>query len=288
MSTARLSRPRPVTARRAFVPADEVSVPEALRPARSGGTVAPVSSAAGRVDSVFPRAGTGPAAEGSPGPDRIAVAEAFGIPWERLLDAEIQAERALRGFVGEPDRDLPLWRFVSALPATALDSWRFRERLAALVRQARLTRSGADLRSVRQAVDELCGRRNGADSQHILSLHLALAHERVRELARLARAAERCRGGRGERLSRIVARTGCTDADAAWALDRLETPGRTHAIDDAVRQAREEGFDIPAAESEFHAFLALRKLVRQHPVVRPRVARRRRARAGLKPHRLAS
>jgi len=252
--------------------------------------VAPVSSSAGRVDSgaVFPRSETGPARDSSPAADRIAVAEALGIPWERLIDAEIQAERALRGFVGEPDRELPLWRFVSALPATALDSWRFRERLAGLVRRARLTRSAADLRSVRQAVDDLCGRRSGGDSQQILSLHLALAQERVKELARVARAAERCRGERGERLARIVARTGCTDADAVWAIDRVETPGRTHAIDDAVRQARAEGFDIPAAASEFHAFLALRKLVRQHPVVRPRFARRRRSPARLKPHRLAS
>jgi hypothetical protein len=194
----------------------------------------------------------------------VAVAEALGIPWRSLLEAEIQAERTLRGFLGEPDAELPLWRFLSALPTTALDSWRVRERLAALLREARLARSGVAVRSVRQAIDELCGKRAGSDGSgaEALAQHLRLAHERVRELARVARAAERCRGERAERLTRIIARTGCTAADAAWGVARAEAAGRTHAIDDAVRQARAEGFEIPAAGSEFHAFLLLRKLVR--------------------------
>ena len=120
-------------------------------------------------------------------------------------------------------------------------------------------------------------------------MHLSLALERVRELARAARAAERPRGERAERVARVVERTGCTEGDAAWAVERADAPGRTHAIDDAVRQARAEGFEIPAAASEFHAFLALRKLARRHRPVRPRVgARRRRRSATLKPHRLAS
>ncbi len=225
--------------------------------------------------------------------ERIAVAEALGIPWERLLDAEIQAERTVRGFVGEPSAALPLWRFLSALPTTALDSWRVRERLAALLCEARLTRSGPAVRSVREAMDELCGKRSDGSSSEsqVLALHLRLAHERVRELARVARAAQRCRGDRGQRLDRIVTRTGCIAADAAWALARLEAPGRTHAIDDAVRQARAEGFEIPAAQSEFHAFLALRKLVRRNPASRPhaRTAPRRvRTSSRRNPHRLAS
>jgi hypothetical protein len=86
----------------------------------------------------------------------------------------------------------------------------------------------------------------------------------------VARAAERIRGERHERLARLTARTGCTVADAAWALERAETAGRTHAIDDAVRQARAEGFEIPAADSEFHAFLLLGKLVRRNRLARPR------------------
>jgi hypothetical protein len=208
--------------------------------------------------------------------DPIAVAEALGIPWRRLLEAEIQAERTLRGFVGEPEADLPLWRFLSALPTTALDSWRVRERLAGLLRDARLTRSGTALRYARQAIDELCGKRGGGDHSRsqALALHLSLAHERVRELARVARAAERIRGQRHERLARMTARTGCTVADAAWALERAETAGRTHAIDDAVRQARAEGFEIPLADSEFHAFLLLGKLVRRNRPARPRPAPR--------------
>jgi hypothetical protein len=204
--------------------------------------------------------------------DPIAVAEALGIPWQRLLEAEIQAERTLRGFVGEPEADLPLWRFLSALPTTALDSFRVRERLAGLLREARLTRSGTALRSARQAIDEMCGKREAGDvsESQALALHLSLAHERIRELARVARAAERIRGERHERLARLTARTGCTVADAAWALERAATAGRTHAIDDAVRKARAEGFEIPQADSEFHAFLLLGKLVRRNRPARQR------------------
>ncbi len=204
--------------------------------------------------------------------DPIAVAEALGIPWQRLLEAEIQAERTLRGFVGEPDAEIPLWRFLGALPTTALDSFRVRERLAVLLREARLTRSGTALRSARQAIDEMCGKRETGDASEsqALALHLSLAHERVRELARVARAAERIRGERHERLARVTARTGCTVADATWALERASTAGRTHAIDDAVRRARVEGFEIPQADSEFHAFLLLGKLVRRNRLARPR------------------
>ena len=221
----------------------------------------------------------------------IAVARALGIPWERLIEAEIEAERKLRRFVGEPGSDLPLWRYLSALPTTTLDSWRVRERLAALLREARLTRSGAAVRSIREAIDELCGKRPGSVSDgDALASHLRQAHERVRELARVARAAERSRGDRAERLARVVGRTGCTGADAAWAIARAEAPGRAHAIDDAVRQARAEGFEIPVAESEFHSFLALRKLVRRTPPARRRsaVAPRRVRASARRDHRLAS
>jgi hypothetical protein len=225
------------------------------------------------------------------GEDLIAVAEALGIPWQRLLGAEIAAERTLRGFVGEPEPEQPLWKFLSALPATALDSWRVRERLAERIREARLTRSGAAVRCVREAVDDLCGRGPAVRSQsQTLAVHLSLALERVRELSRAARAAERIRGEASERIARVVERTGCTEADAAWAVARAGAPDRTHAIDDAVRRARAEGFEIPSAASEFHAFLALRKLARRHPLrrtrratSRPRSVARRHAH-----HRLAS
>jgi len=238
------------------------------------------------------RAGaTGASSPGRP-EDLIAVAGALGIPWERLLAAEIAAERTLRGFVGEPENEPPLWKYLSALPATALDSWRVRERLADRIRDARLTRSGAAMRCVREAVDDLCGRGSTVfrSRDQALAVHLSLALERVRELARVARAAERLRGERAARAARVVERTGCTEADAAWAVERADAPGRTHAIDDAVRQTRAEGFEIPAAASEFHAFLALRKLARRHPVRRSRRSTpRSRPAARRQPHhRLAS
>ena len=216
------------------------------------------------------------------------IAEALGIPWERLIEAEIAAERKLRSFVGEPDAEQPLWRYLSALPATALDSWRVRERLSAHIREARLTRSGAAARVVREAVDEMCGKSHAAPSPgQALATHLALAHERVRELARVARAAPRVRTG-DAREARLIERTGCTAADAAWALARLEAPGRGHAIDDAVRKARAEGFEIPVAETEFHSFLALRKLVKRTRLARPGPPRASDVVAPPRPRRLAS
>jgi len=280
---ARAAAVRPVPAGRGLEGAQAAPVPETLRPGGPARIVSPMSASA--VPGAFPATAIPRSPVRDPGSPRahdvVAVAEALGIPWERLLEAEIQAERTLRGFVGEPGADLPFWRFLSALPTSALDSWRVRERLSALVRDARLSRSGAAVRSVRQAIDELCGKRSGGavSQSDALALHLTLAHERVRELARVARAAERCRGESAHRLARIVEKTGATEADAAWAIRRSETPGKTHAIDDAVRQARAEGFEIPLADSEFHAFLMLRKLARRNRPARPRFgvsARRRR------------
>ena len=222
-----------------------------------------------------------------PAAELTAVAEALGIPWERLIEAEIAAERKLRSFVGEPDAEQPLWRYLSVLPATALDSWRVRERLGAHIREARLARSGAATRVVREAVDEMCGKAHAAPSPgEALATHLALAHERVRELARVARAAPRVRGDARE--ARLVERTGCTAADAAWALARLDAADRGHAIDDAVRKARAEGFEIPVAGTEFHSFLALRKLVKRTRLARPRPPRAKDVVAPSRPRRLAS
>ena len=286
---------RPVPAESALVASGRLSVPQALRVPWPARIVAPMEPPAGASEIpaiAFARAGTAESPSPARPEDLIAVAEALGIPWERLLAAEIAAERTLRGFVGEAAEDQPLWKFLSALPATALDSWRVRERLADRIREARLTRSGAAVRCVREAVDDLCGRGSSVSRSRdqALAVHLSLALERVRELARAARVAERLRGERAERVARVVERTGCTEGDAAWAVGRAEAPGRTHAIDDAVRQARAEGFEIPAAASEFHAFLALRKLARRHPVrrsrraaSRPQPAARRHAH-----HRLAS
>ena len=247
-----------------------------------------MSSSAGRRGvSEWPAPAGGVHADPPARAQVTAVAEALGIPWERLLEAEIQAERTLRGFVGESDSDVPFWKLLSALPATALDSWRVRERLAEKIREARLAGSGAGaaLRSVRETVEELCGRapREESSQSQALALHLTLALERVRELARVARAAERVRGDSAERPTRLLEKTGCTAGDAAWALARAEAPGRAHALDDAVRQARSEGFEIPVADSEFHSFLALKKLARRRPPTRRARPAIRRVR-----HRLAS
>lgn len=296
MTALRLPRgsARPAPGGRPLAVGREASVPEALPRVVPAGIVTPMSSSPVRraPSGSPPPVPGGSEAEPRPRSELTAVAEALGIPWERLLEAEIQAERTLRGFVGESGGEVPFWRLLSALPATALDSWRVRERLAERMREARLTRSGSALRSVREAADELCGRAVHAapSPSEALALHLSLALERVRELARVARAAERAKGERAARVATILEKTGCREADADWALARAESPGRTHAIDDAVRQARAEGFEIPIEDSEFHSFVALRRLARRNPPSRRRGRRLARPRRpALRPsHRLAS
>jgi hypothetical protein len=273
----------PVPAAEPVTRARRLSVTEPLRPPRLARIVARVSSPDASLPPGPRKSFAGDPFTGrelSPeAAERITIAEALGIPWERLLDQEIDAERSLRRFLGEPEGELPMWRFLSALPGTALDSWRVREKLEAWIRDARLGHSPAALRALREALDEMCGKRDRGVSDRALALHLTLAHERVRELARVARAAEKSRGDRAARLAAILAKTGATEADALWALRRVESPDRTHAIDDAVRHAREEGFEIPRADSEFQAYVILRKRARRKPRVR-RAASHRLAKPG--------
>ena len=71
----------------------------------------------------------------------LGVADALGIPWRRLLESEIHAERELKRCLGDLNQDMPLWRILAALQMSVLDSWRIRERISALSWEARAGRT---------------------------------------------------------------------------------------------------------------------------------------------------
>ena len=193
----------------------------------------------------------------------IAVAEALGIPWRRLLENEINAEREVQRSLGPVEADMPLWRVFAALQVSVLDSWRVRERIQALaweVRTAPSRRARSDLRAFS---DHLSGRR--ADRQKVsgsLTHHLELAYWRFLELRRAARAARKSRGDLAARVRCVVEQTGCPESDARWAVNRALEPGKPSIVEDAMRQARAEGFEIPRAHTEFQAWVLLRRFVR--------------------------
>ena len=86
------------------------------------------------------------------------------------------------------------------------------------------------------------------------------------------------------RISRVCELTGCGRRDAEWAAARATSPSRSHALDDAMARAREEGFEIPPAETELAAFSRLRRFVRRHRLLRqpepPKASARRSERSG--------
>ena len=91
---------------------------------------------------------------------------------------------------------------------------------------------------------------------------------RILELQAVALAAERsplCDEGC---VAEICESTGAVRRDAEWAVGRLDSPKRTHALDDAVGHAREEGFEIPHASTELQAFSRLRRFVLRHRIFR--------------------
>ena len=199
-----------------------------------------------------------------PSPDICAVAEALGIPWRRILVAEIESERGLRRILGEVEDDEPLWRVLCALPSSAMDSWRVRERVNALACEAGTGRAPSAARDLKEVFDHLRGRRKGRRSPaDPMSSHFWFAYQRVQELVRVAAAAEKTRGDRGWRIRRTAELSGCPPADALWALDRADSPGRGHRLDDAIARARSEGFEIPRSGTPLQSFVLLRKLARK-------------------------
>ena len=196
--------------------------------------------------------------------DILAVADALGIPWRRILESEIDTERSLRRSLAGAAAEEPLWRILCALPSSALDSWRVRERVNAMACEARTGRAPASARELQAVFDHLRGKgRNRGASAGPMARHFWLAYQRVQELVAAARAAEKSRGDRATRLKATVEASGCAAADAEWALERSASSRRDHRVDDAVRRARSEGFEIPRAGTAFQSFVLLRKLARK-------------------------
>jgi hypothetical protein len=195
--------------------------------------------------------------------DLIEVAEALGIPWKRLLETEIHVERELRRTLGEASDEAPLWRVFSALPLSVLDSWRVRERIRELSWAARTGSSTRAARDLRALADHLSGKASASDrSSDPLLRHFEFAHQRVLELQRLARSAEKSRGDLDARVRHVVQKTGCFEPDARWAVERALAPRHRTVIEDAMGRARGEGFEIPRAATEFQAWVLLRRFVR--------------------------
>jgi hypothetical protein len=206
--------------------------------------------------------------------DLIEVAEALGIPWQRLLETEIQAERELRRTMGEPSDVEPLWRVFAALPLSILDSWRVRERIRGLSWEARTGSSKRAVRDLRALADHLSGKAAASDrSADPLWRHFEFAHQRVLELQQLARSAEKARGDFPARVRHVLQNTGCLEPDARWAVERALAPRQRTVIEDAMARARGEGFELPRATTEFQSWVLLRRFVRNSAGKKPRAAR---------------
>ncbi len=202
------------------------------------------------------------------GQDILAEAETLGIPWRELLSNEILAEKTLRDSVETLDGEWPLSCLFSLLPHSLLQSWRARERIHDLSWEARAEKSRAAANRLRSVFLHLAGKRSpGAPFDFLLANHLGFAYERVLQLQRIGKAAERTKGAREERIAAVVCRTHCSESDAAWAVDRAGSR-RSHRLDDAMRRAREEGFELPVAKTELVAFTRLKRFVERRPFLR--------------------
>lgn len=207
----------------------------------------------------------------------IDQAEALGVPWKQVLEREILAEGMLQRFLGAPIRDLPLWRALAVIPASLFHSWRVRETVDKLCHEASTEGSRAARKELATLIESVSGPHARRAARRIaLSKHYRFAYDRILELQAVALAAEEARAPGFERVGEVREATGCSRADAEWAVARLTSPERTHALDSAVRRARDEGFEIPAAPSEIQAFARLKRFVSRHQPFSGRFSGRRR------------
>jgi hypothetical protein len=206
-----------------------------------------------------------PASESSA--DLVRDAEALGLPWQRILREEIEAEHALRRLLEDVDGEWPLEAGLKILPASFLRSWRMRDRLHALWARSRVAFDRKARGQLRRVVASLLGKVPDDPNRTTLAEHRWFAYQRVLLLQRVSRAAERSRGNLAERLAFVCDRARCRPDDAAWAVALEDAPRRGHRLDAAIRKAREEGFQIPRAATEARAFAALREMVRVSPLL---------------------
>ncbi|HKF43857.1 MAG TPA: hypothetical protein VKG01_12200 [Thermoanaerobaculia bacterium] len=207
----------------------------------------------------------------------IEEAETLGVPWKQVLEREVLAEGMLQRFLGAPIRDLPLWRALSVIPASLFHSWRVRETVDRLCHEASTEGSRAARQELASLLESVCGPHARRAARRVaLSKHYRFAYDRVLELQAVALAAEKGSSSGLTLAAEVREATGCSRSDADWAVSRLTSPSRTHALDSAVRHAREEGFEIPPAASELQAFSRLKRFVSRHrPFAGPFSGRRR-------------
>ena len=228
----------------------------------------------------FIASGSAPRGESESWPTEIEAlrlvrqAEALGIPWRRVLSREIFAEGMLQRFLGSEVEEMPLWRALSILPNSLFHSWRVRDIVDRLSWEASAQGSQEARREMGTLVDCLSGPRSRQWTDDMArAKHYWFAYHRILELQAAALAAERS-ALRGEGcVGEVCESAGCVRRDAEWAVARLESPQRTHALDDAVMQAREEGFEIPHAATELQAFSRLRRFVLRHRIFRRKPGR---------------
>jgi len=220
------------------------------------------------IPAARPRADAEPARA-----DLLRRAEALGIPWDRILLEEIQAEQTLRRYASDIE-SMPLETQLSVLPVSFLSSWRVRDEIQSLSCAARGAGFPLALRRLRSVFRRWCGQPERGQAAY--AGHLELAYERVLLLQRVRRAAHRSRGTTADRMAFVCATARCGYDDAAWALCREDAPQAGHRLDEAMRKVRGEGFQIPRASTEVRAFAELRRIVRasaRRPRRRPPAAR---------------
>jgi hypothetical protein len=210
----------------------------------------------------------------------VAEAEALGIPWRRVLTQEILAEGTLQRFLGPDIEALPLWRALCLIPNSLFHSWRVRSLVDRLSWEASAQGAAAARRELAALFESLTGpRARHLTSETSLAKHYWFAYHRILELQSVALAAEKMLDDGAPGVSGLCEATGCGRKDAEWAALRAASPDRSHALDDAMARAREEGFEIPPAETEPIAFSRLRRFVLRHRLLRqtdpPRPAARK-------------
>ena len=205
--------------------------------------------------------------------DLLRQASALRIPWERILSEEIRAERTLQLSLPDVSEDWPLWPAFWILPLSLLDSWRVRDRIHRLAWRASRDGCESAASQLRALHAHLLGKGNGRSSDgSLMAKHLWFGYQRVRVLLRISRAAEKVSKNCLDPVECLSEKTGCSAADAGWALDRARSSWRGHCLDDAMRRARDEGFELPADRNEVRAFRRLRRFVTSSRPPRPRNA----------------
>jgi len=204
----------------------------------------------------------------------LREAELLEIPWQTILANEIAAERTLQRGLAATPAEWPLECAFFLLPNSLLHSWRVRDRVLRLAWEACAEHSREAATQLRALYQHFVGRRSPrAPVDFLMANHLWLGYRRVVELRAVTQAANRSRGTRGERVAAVVARTHCDPSDAVWAVERAGGR-RSHDLDDAMRRARDEGFELPHARSEPEAFLRLRQFLRRRGFLSAKRGRR--------------